>query len=144
MIKWPSARRMSYLSRGLIPFMGRRAAKRFEAATLAPARAQQRKLAEIIEKNRATAYGRAHDFAAIQTVADWRRRVPVVDYEDLRPWIERMGQGEENVLTAEVPLLFARTSGTTAEPKLIPVTRTCRRDHDSQIRTWFFHAWRDH
>jgi GH3 auxin-responsive promoter len=137
-------KKMSHLSRALIPFMGRRAAKRFEAETLDPVRAQQRRLAEIIEKNRGTAYGRAHDFGAIQSVADWRKRVPVVTYEDLRPWIDLIGRGEENVLTAEVPLLFARTSGTTAEPKLIPITRTCRRDHGDQIRTWFFHAWRDH
>ena len=91
-----------------------------------------------------TAYGREHGFASIQTMAQWRRQVPVVDYEDLRPWVDRMARGEESVLTAEVPVLFARTSGTAGEPKLIPVTRTCRQDHAEQIRTWFFHAWSDH
>jgi GH3 auxin-responsive promoter len=135
---------MSLISRTLIPMMGRRSAKRFEAATLDPMREQQRRLAAIIERNRSTAYGREHGFASIQTVAQWRRQVPVVDYEDLRPWVDRMARGEESVLTAEVPILFARTSGTAGEPKLIPVTRTCRQDHAEQIRTWFFHAWSDH
>jgi hypothetical protein len=135
---------MSLLSRTLAPFLGRRTARAFRAATFDPARAQQRKLAEIIEKNRGTAYGRAYDFGSIQTLAEWRKRVPVVSYEELRPWVDRMAVGEENVLTAEVPVLFARTSGTSGEPKLIPVTRTCRKSHGDQIRTWFFHAWRDH
>jgi hypothetical protein len=135
---------MSLLSRTLIPMMGKRAARVFEEATHDPSKAQQRVLAEIIERNRATAYGRAHGFAEVASVAQWRKHVPVVDYEDLRPWVDRMARGEEDVLTAEVPLLFARTSGTAGEPKLIPVTRTCRRDHEGQIRTWFRHAWRDH
>src|SRR4029079_11445498 len=114
---------MTLLSRTLIPLMGRRAARAFEESTQDAARAQRRVLAEIIEKNRGTAYGRAHDFGGIQTVAQWRQSVPVVEYEDLRPWVDRMARGEENVLTAEVPLLFARTSGTAGEPKLIPITR---------------------
>jgi hypothetical protein len=49
------------------------------------------------------------------------------------------------VLTAEDPVMFSRTSGTTGEPKLIPVTRTCRgRDHADQMRTWLYHAQKDH
>src|SRR5436190_7064862 len=135
---------MSLLSRTLIPMMGRRAARAFEEATFHPSKAQQRVLAEIIEGNRMTAYGRAHGFADVKTIAQWRKQVPVVDYEDLRPWVDRAAAGEECVLTAEVPILFARTSGTAGEPKLIPVTRSCRRDHESQNRTWFFHAGRDH
>ena len=135
---------MSLLSRTLIPFMGRTPRGASKRASQDPVRAQQRALADIIERNRGTEYGRKHGFAAIQTLAQWRKQVPVVDYEDLRPWIDRMGMGEENVLTAEVPVLFARTSGTTGEPKLIPVTRTCRRAHADQIRAWFFRAWRDH
>jgi hypothetical protein len=135
---------MAILSRTLIPMMGRRAARRFDSAWMDPERSQQRVLARILERNRGTEYGHRFGFPDIQTLAQWRARVPVVDYEDLRPWIDRVAGGEENVLTAEVPSMFARTSGTTGRPKLIPVTRTCRRRHADQIRTWCFHAWRDH
>jgi hypothetical protein len=124
--------------------MGRKAARRFDVAAREPVRAQHRVLADIIDRNRATEYGRRHGFAGIQTLAQWRHQVPVVDYEELRPLVDRMARGEENVLTAEVPVLFACTSGTTGSPKLIPVTRTCRKRHADQIRAWFFHAWGDH
>jgi hypothetical protein len=56
-----------------------------------------------------------------------------------------MARGESGVLTAEDPAMFARTSGTTGEPKLIPVTPTCQgRDHSDPMRTWLYHAQREH
>ena len=92
-----------------------------------------------------TEYGREHGFASIGSLADYASAVPVVTYEDIAERVKRMANGESNVLTAEDPVMFARTSGTTGEPKLIPVTPTCRgRDHADQMRTWLYHAQKDH
>jgi hypothetical protein len=132
---------MSFLASVLIGVAGRRAAARFETATLDPVGAQQRKLLEILTANRDTEYGRAHGFSKIQDLAGYQRSVPVVTYEDLRGHVDRMARGDQNVLTAEAPVMFAMTSGTTGNHKLIPVTPTCRgRDHADQIRVWLHHA----
>jgi hypothetical protein len=132
---------MTSLSSLLIGVVGRRAAARFETATRDPVAAQQRKLGEILARNRDTEYGRAHGFSRISDLRGYRRFVPVATYEDLRGYIERMAEGERNVLTAEAPVMFAMTSGTTGKSKLIPVTPTCRgRDHADQMRVWLHHA----
>lgn len=132
---------MASLASFLIGVAGRRAAARFEEATRDPVDAQNRKLLEILARNRDTEYGRAHRFAQVLDLRAYRRFVPVSTYEDIRGQVERMANGEPNVLTAETPVMFAMTSGTTGKSKLIPVTPTCRgRDHADQIRVWLHHA----
>ncbi|AQR62670.1 hypothetical protein BZG35_14200 [Brevundimonas sp. LM2] len=87
-----------------------------------PRRAQAETLRRILAAHRDTGFGRAHDYGALRTFDDFRRAVPIRDYEGLRPWIERQIATGEPALTAETPLMYARTSGTTGLPKLIPVT----------------------
>ncbi len=70
-----------------------------------------------------TAFGREHGFSKIQTFDDFRHAVPVRSFEELSPWIDRVVAGESNVLTADEPILFYVTTGTTGKPKKIPVTR---------------------
>lgn len=84
--------------------------------------AQLRKLRQILQANAATAFGKEHDFASITTADEFRRRLPVRDYEAHRPYIDRLWNGEDAVLSAERPLMFATTSGTMGKPKYIPVT----------------------
>ena len=129
----------------LIKFSTRPSAARYERATLDPAGAQLHKLSSIVKNNRHTAYGRRYGFAAMRTLSDYQRQAPVVTYEDIRRDVERMTAGEKNILTAEPPVMFARTSGTTGEPKYIPITRTCRRsERDGFSRTWVYHALAAH
>jgi hypothetical protein len=97
-------------------------ADRFEAATRRPAAAQRAKLLQICARNAGTEFGRRHGFERIRSVGDYRAAVPPADYDGLAPWIERVVAGERNVLTADDPLLFATTSGTTGAAKYIPVT----------------------
>ncbi len=66
----------------------------------------------------------------------------MVDYEDIRERIDRVTRGEKGVLTAEDPVLFAQTSGTTGTPKYIPVTPTCQQG--GGMTTWLHYARRDH
>lgn len=96
-------------------------ADRFEAGTRDPALAQERKLLEIVRHNADTVYGREHGFASIRSVADFQRQVPRNTYEALSPYIDRMTGGEPGILTAEKPVMFATTSGTTGRAKYIPV-----------------------
>ena len=132
---------MAAISAFLIRQAGRAVAGRFEAATSDPGRAQDQKLMEMVERNRDTEYGLEYGFASIRSLADYRRQVPVVTYEDIKHRVDRIARGERNVLTSEDPMMLARTSGTTAEPKYIPVTPTClRRTHADQMRTWIYHA----
>lgn len=136
---------MTLLATYTVKLAGRPAARRFEHATRDVHHAQEAKLQEILRRNADTEYGREHGFTSLRSLAQYRCAVPVVDYEGMRARIDRMARGERNVLTAEDPLMFARTSGTTGEPKLIPVTRTCQgRDHRDQMRTWLYHAQADH
>jgi hypothetical protein len=125
--------------------LGRRAVRRVEAAAADPEAAQLRVLREIVEKNLDTQYGLEHGFSEVRDFAQWRTRVPVAKYEDLKPYVERMAAGETGVLTAEPVEMFARTSGTTAEPKFIPVTKSCRRRaHADSSRAFLWYARRDH
>jgi hypothetical protein len=116
----------------------------FAAATADPAEAQAHVLRALLDANAATAFGRDHDFARLRTPAEYARQVPRRDYEALRPYMTRLLGGEPGVLTAETPLAFATTSGTTGEPKLVPVTSTSARQTAALTRLWSVHALRDH
>ncbi|WP_405876678.1 GH3 auxin-responsive promoter family protein [Streptomyces sp. NBC_01136] len=99
---------------------------------------QRRVLAELLEHNADTAYGRAHGFGSIRSLDDFRKAVPINDYAALAPWIERMAAGESNLLSADDPAVYFTSSGTTGAHKKIPVTASFMR------RTFFpfyYAAW---
>ena len=112
---------------------------RFTTATRSPAEAQHQKLMEMIHRNRDTVFGRSHQFASIRTIADYQERVPIHGYDDLAPLIERVKKGEKGVLTADDPMMFAVTSGTTGKSKFIPVTPSYLEEyaHGVQIQNYF-------
>lgn len=88
-----------------------------------PVETQQKVFASLIAKAKDTAFGRDHGFNTIQSYNDFAAKVPVRDYEQLKPYVDRVVQGEENVLWPEKPLYFAKTSGTTSGAKYIPLTK---------------------
>ncbi len=79
-------------------------------------------LKELMEKNRDTEYGKRFHFGQIQGAADYQRLVPISDYSDYQSYVERMRQGEENLLTAYPVKHYIMTSGSTGVPKRIPLT----------------------
>jgi hypothetical protein len=115
-----------------------------ERACSNPVKAQRSVLLRLIQRNAATRFGRAHGFSNIRTEADFRRGVPVRDYEDFRPFINRIIAGEQNVLTAQAPFMLAMTSGTTSEPKYIPVTRALQSQTARLMSAWLYRAERNH
>lgn len=103
---------------------------RLAAELYDPLREQQAVLARILASNRDTDFGREHGFASIATPADYAARVPVSDYERLRPYVTRQMETGTPALTIEVPVHYLRTSGTTGEPKDIPLVAS----HLKQLR----------
>lgn len=102
---------------------------KFKSAAMHPRKQQEKTLRSILEFAKDSVYGREHHFADILKAKDdkelyslYRRYVKPNDYEDLRPYIERHKQGEAGVLFPNKPLLYATTSGTTREPKWVPIT----------------------
>ena len=100
--------------------------------------AQEARLAAILRANENTAFGEAHGFSGIADAEAYRRRVPLCGWDDMRPWMERVEQGEPNVLTAERVLLLEPTSGSTTGSKLIPYTRSLRGEMQKGIQPWIY------
>jgi hypothetical protein len=84
---------------------------------------QQEIFKKIINQAKNTAFGKAHHFNEINSYDDFKKHVPIRDYEDLRPWIERITAGEENVMWPGKPLYLTKTSGTTSGVKYIPISK---------------------
>jgi len=106
---------------------GRHAAhqvRSFLAAHDRTAQTQDRLLAELIAAHRETAFGRDHGFGKIRTYEEFVQAVPVGAYDKLKPYADRVFAGESGALLppGERALMFSQTSGTTGEPKHIPVT----------------------
>jgi len=129
----------------LIAFVGKQSARRFDTATRDPLRIQTALLLDMVRRNADTEYGRRYGFASINSIADFQKQVPVITYADIERDMERVVAGEKNIFTAEDPVMFAQTSGTTGKPKFIPVTPTDQgRAHKDQMRTWLYHAQKAH
>ncbi|TDQ08493.1 GH3 auxin-responsive promoter family protein [Pedobacter metabolipauper] len=96
--------------------------------------AQQKTLAGLISSAKNTAFGKDHRFDAITTYEDFKKQVPVRDYEDLRPYIDRVVNGEADVLWKGKPLYFAKTSGTTSGVKYIPLSKESMPEHVKAAR----------
>jgi hypothetical protein len=101
-------------------------------------------LQHIIGKNQDTAFGKRHEFSTISDFKDFQRKVPLTTYDDLEPYVQKTLHGEPAQLTAETPVLFATTSGTTGASKYIPVTPESRSAKSQLMRTWLSGLYKDH
>lgn len=102
-------------------------------------------LRQILQQQAQTVFGREHRFADIQSLSQYREQVPLQDYEKLRPYIQRHLQGEADVLLQGKPCYYATTSGSTGEPKFIPVTRAQQQSaHQDAARLWGYSLAQNH
>ena len=104
-----------------------------------PVETQQTVFEDIIRQAKNTQFGIDHHFDSINTFHDFSKKVPIRDYEALKPYVDRVVQGEENVLWKGKPLYFAKTSGTTSGAKYIPLTKESMPFHIEAARNAILH-----
>ena len=118
----------------------------FLAQTARGDEVQRDRLLELVKRHADSRFGRDHHFSEIRTAADFRKRVPIRGYDGHEPYIARVRDGETSALfgpNTEV-LMFAMTSGTTAKPKTIPVTRESLTNYRQGWSIWGIRAFDDH
>ncbi|MEC5157601.1 GH3 auxin-responsive promoter family protein [Chryseobacterium sp. MP_3.2] len=84
---------------------------------------QEKLLLSFVKTAEKTLFGRVHQFEAIKNIEDFQSQVPIADYEDLKPFIEKVKHGDANILWPGIPEYFAKTSGTTSGSKYIPISK---------------------
>jgi GH3 auxin-responsive promoter len=95
---------------------------------------QQAILQQLIRTGSRTQFGKEHHFQDIKTYDDYKKNVPIRDYEAFVPYIEKIKKGEINVLWKGRPIYFAKTSGTTSGVKYIPISKESISNHISGAR----------
>lgn len=90
---------------------------------------QEKWLYRIIGQAKYTQFGKDHGFESIKTYEDFKKRVPIRDYEELKPYIQQILEGKDNVLWPGKPLYLAKTSGTTSGTKYIPISKESISNH---------------
>ncbi len=95
-------------------------------------------LTDLLDFNSGTEFGKRHDFGRIRDVDDFRKAVPVQDYAAHAPLIERMAAGEPNLLSADQPVVYFTSSGSTGAHKKIPVTPRFMR---TTFFPFYYAAW---
>ncbi|MFN3403680.1 MAG: GH3 auxin-responsive promoter family protein [Cytophagaceae bacterium] len=88
-----------------------------------PEKTQDAVLKYLVNGARNTLFGKDHSFSSIKNYDDFKKNVPVRDYEGLKSYIERVKQGQDDILWRGKPVYFAKTSGTTSGIKYIPITK---------------------
>ncbi len=99
-----------------------------------PAAVQAQQFEDLIRAARDTKFGRDHGFADIRSHADFVRQVPIRDYEGLKPYVEQVLSGAQDVMWPGKPIYFAKTSGTTSGTKYIPITNASIPNHINSAR----------
>ena len=94
-----------------------------------PRDSQEKVFNKLVRKAADTAFGRDHNFSEIKSYEDFKANVPIRDYEQLKPYVERMVAGEKDVLWPGKPIYLSKTSGTTSGVKYIPITKDSIPNH---------------
>ncbi len=128
----------------LLGCVGKLAKIKLDMASKNCSKTQEKTLRSILNYAKDTEWGKKHNFTQIlqsktakELFENWQKNVPVSDYEDLRPYVERHKHGEENLLFPGKPKMYATTSGTTKEPKWIPITN----EYFNKVYSKMTHLW---
>ncbi len=135
---------MGILLRSYIKLRGTFLKQSFNSLTKDPKTAQRKFLFRVLKKNKNTEYGNKYNFGKISSEKDYQKNIPINNYQDLEPYIEKIINGQQNVLTAKMPTMFNLTSGSTDKPKFIPVTNITKKRTARLSRQWLFRALQNH
>jgi hypothetical protein len=102
--------------------------------SLNPFETQRNVFQELIRRGKNTQFGKDHHFDQIRTYEDYKKHVPVRDYEGLKSYIDRVTKGEKDILWPGKPIYFCKTSGTTSGTKYIPITSDSIHNHIESAR----------
>ena len=100
---------------------------------------QEKLLLSLVKTAEKTLFGREHQFENIHAISDFQNKVQIADYEDLKPYIEKVKKGQRNILWTETPQYFAKTSGTTSGSKYIPISKEGMPFQLNAARSALFH-----
>src|SRR3954470_14659178 len=120
----------SLLTRPFANFIYNRISKGMETAVAD----QQNIFKSLIKSAKNTQFGKDHHFETIQTYDDFKKQVPIRDYEQIKTYIEKIKEGKHNILWKGKPIYFAKTSGTTSGVKYIPITKDSIPNHINSAR----------
>lgn len=117
----------------LSPAISRLARMRFwriENWSRHPVAVQREVLQELVTAAQHTSFGKKYKFSTLFTLKEFKKRVPIHSYEDIKPYVERMMNGEENILWNTPINWFAKSSGTTSDKsKFIPISDESLQDN---------------
>lgn len=102
--------------------------------SLNPGLYQKKTFEYLISSAKNTLFGRDHGFESIRSYDDFKKQVPVRDYEELKPYIEQVVAGKPDILWKGKPAYFAKTSGTTSGTKYIPISKESIPNHINGAR----------
>lgn len=124
---------------------------KLKSASRNPRKTQEKTLRSILEYGKDTLYGKEHKFSYILEAKDdtelYRRYQELVkpsEYEDFRPYVNRMKEGASDILFRGRPVLYATTSGSTGEPKWIPISTKYLSDIYGKLnKAWLFNFFKN-
>jgi len=99
-----------------------------------PVHFQHEVFKQLITTGKGTLFGKDHGFDTIKNHEDFKKQVPIRDYEELKPYVEKVLHGETDILWKGKPAYFAKTSGTTSGTKYIPISKESIPNHINSAR----------
>ena len=114
----------------------RRGHRAFRAALSRPAETQAALLRALLARHADSAYGRRWGFARLRTPREYQDAVPIVGWDDVAPWVERIKHGARDVLTTEPVLSFETTGGSGGGAKYVPYTAGLLAEFQRALAPW--------
>lgn len=100
---------------------------------------QEKLLLSLVKRAEKTLFGRLHQFEGVKTIEDFQKKIPVADYEELKPYIEKVKKGQRDILWNGTPEYLAKTSGTTSGSKYIPISEEGIKNQVAAAQSAIFH-----
>ena len=122
----------------MITLVGKKPLDKIKKSTHNPDKYQREFLKSLIENNKNTVFGKDHNFSSIKTYEDWTKNVPIRSYDDFDHYMEMLKKGDENVLFEGKPVLYNTSSGTTGQPKLIPISEPFKKMLSDFNKLWLY------